>query len=87
MPYSYGVSMKHKDGWKLVYSGDTMPSQRLVSGGTSLPYLFSYKKEVFTLLKQSQKSKSILQSKSVNSRDTLPCQQLIDGGMSLFIHL
>lgn len=33
VPYSYGVSMKHKDGWKLVYSGDTMPSQRLVSGG------------------------------------------------------
>ena len=33
VPNSYGVSITHKSGWKLVYSGDTTPCQRLVEAG------------------------------------------------------
>ncbi|KAG0283284.1 hypothetical protein BGZ96_012348 [Linnemannia gamsii] len=32
-PWAYGISMTHKDGWKIVYSGDTRPSQNLVNAG------------------------------------------------------
>ncbi|KAK3842743.1 MAG: beta-lactamase-like protein [Linnemannia gamsii] len=32
-PWAYGISMTHKDGWKIVYSGDTRPSQNLVEAG------------------------------------------------------
>ncbi|KAG0046168.1 hypothetical protein BGZ83_008642 [Gryganskiella cystojenkinii] len=32
-PWAYGISMKHKEGWKIVYSGDTRPCQNLVSAG------------------------------------------------------
>ncbi|XP_060580686.1 zinc phosphodiesterase ELAC protein 2-like [Ruditapes philippinarum] len=31
--HSFGISIKHIDGWKLVYSGDCMPSQELISYG------------------------------------------------------
>ncbi|ORX60584.1 hypothetical protein DM01DRAFT_1380882 [Hesseltinella vesiculosa] len=31
--WAYGLSMEHKDGWKLVYSGDTRPCQRLIDAG------------------------------------------------------
>ncbi|KAF9585055.1 Zinc phosphodiesterase ELAC protein 2 [Lunasporangiospora selenospora] len=31
--HAYGISMTHKDGWKIVYSGDTRPSQNLVNAG------------------------------------------------------
>ncbi|XP_041363952.1 zinc phosphodiesterase ELAC protein 2-like [Gigantopelta aegis] len=30
---AFGVSIIHKDGWKLVYSGDTMPCDKLVRAG------------------------------------------------------
>lgn len=32
-PNSFGVAWTHKDGWKLVYSGDTMPCKGLVDIG------------------------------------------------------
>ncbi|KAF9184264.1 hypothetical protein BGZ51_003462 [Haplosporangium sp. Z 767] len=32
-PWSYGISMTHKDGWKIVYSGDTRPCENLVKAG------------------------------------------------------
>ena len=32
-PNAFGVSMTHTDGFKLVFSGDTMPCQRLVTAG------------------------------------------------------
>ncbi|XP_046563093.1 zinc phosphodiesterase ELAC protein 2-like [Haliotis rubra] len=32
-PNAFGVSLVHKDGWKIVYSGDTMPCGRLVTAG------------------------------------------------------
>ncbi|KAF9107465.1 hypothetical protein BGX27_008728 [Mortierella sp. AM989] len=32
-PWSYGISMTHKDGWKIVYSGDTRPCENLVEAG------------------------------------------------------
>ncbi|KAF9101300.1 hypothetical protein BGX29_005816 [Mortierella sp. GBA35] len=32
-PWAYGISMTHKDGWKIVYSGDTRPCQNLVDAG------------------------------------------------------
>ncbi|CAD5113231.1 DgyrCDS2410 [Dimorphilus gyrociliatus] len=31
--YPHGLVIKHIDGWKLVYSGDTMPCDRLVDAG------------------------------------------------------
>jgi len=30
---SYGIVMVHEDGWKLTYSGDSMPCQGLVNHG------------------------------------------------------
>ncbi|XP_033106695.1 zinc phosphodiesterase ELAC protein 2-like isoform X2 [Anneissia japonica] len=30
---AYGVAITHQDGWKIVYSGDTMPCQALVEAG------------------------------------------------------
>ncbi|KAK9709421.1 hypothetical protein K7432_009066 [Basidiobolus ranarum] len=32
-PWSYGISLEHSDGWKLVYSGDTRPCDKLVQLG------------------------------------------------------
>ncbi|KAL8603885.1 hypothetical protein ACOMHN_049703 [Nucella lapillus] len=32
-PNAFGVALTHTDGWKLVFSGDTMPCQRLVTAG------------------------------------------------------
>lgn len=32
-PWSYGISMTHQSGWKIVYSGDTRPCQNLVQAG------------------------------------------------------
>ncbi|KAG0367805.1 hypothetical protein BGZ54_003219 [Gamsiella multidivaricata] len=32
-PWSYGISMTHKEGWKVVYSGDTRPCENLVQAG------------------------------------------------------
>lgn len=34
-PNAFGLSMVHKDGWKLVFSGDTIPCERLVNAGNS----------------------------------------------------
>lgn len=31
--WAYGLSMVHESGWKLVYSGDTRPCNRLVARG------------------------------------------------------
>lgn len=30
---AYGVTLTHQDGWKVVYSGDTMPSNNLIEAG------------------------------------------------------
>ncbi|GAB4817494.1 hypothetical protein N2152v2_004540 [Parachlorella kessleri] len=30
---AYGVVMGHRDGWRVVYSGDTQPSERLIQAG------------------------------------------------------
>ncbi|KAF9999725.1 Zinc phosphodiesterase ELAC protein 2 [Entomortierella chlamydospora] len=32
-PWAYGISMTHRDGWKIVYSGDTRPCENLVEAG------------------------------------------------------
>jgi len=32
-PWAYGISMTHKEGWKVVYSGDTRPCNNLVKVG------------------------------------------------------
>jgi ribonuclease Z len=31
--WAYGVALNHSSGWKLVYSGDTRPCQKLVDIG------------------------------------------------------
>ncbi|CAO3608173.1 unnamed protein product [Cunninghamella echinulata] len=31
--WAYGLALTHKSGWKLVYSGDTRPCQRLIDAG------------------------------------------------------
>ncbi|XP_070185734.1 zinc phosphodiesterase ELAC protein 2-like [Littorina saxatilis] len=38
-PNAFGVALTHSDGWKLVFSGDTMPCQRLVVAGTDCDIL------------------------------------------------
>ncbi|KAG0290120.1 hypothetical protein BGZ98_003586, partial [Dissophora globulifera] len=37
--WAYGLSLEHKDGWKLVYSGDTRPSNNLVDAGQNATVL------------------------------------------------
>lgn len=32
-PYAFGVSFTHVNGWKITYSGDTMPCDSLVKLG------------------------------------------------------
>ncbi|KAG0198567.1 Zinc phosphodiesterase ELAC protein 2 [Mortierella sp. GBA30] len=32
-PWSYGISMTHREGWKVVYSGDTRPCENMVKAG------------------------------------------------------
>ena len=39
VPYSYGVVLEHASGWKLVYSGDTRPCQRLITAGQNATIL------------------------------------------------
>lgn len=36
---NYGVILTHVDGWKLVYSGDTMPCEKLITYGKDCDYL------------------------------------------------
>ena len=31
--WAYGLSIQHKSGWKLVYSGDTRPCEKLIESG------------------------------------------------------
>ncbi|KAF9974037.1 Zinc phosphodiesterase ELAC protein 2 [Actinomortierella ambigua] len=38
-PWSYGISMTHNDGWKIVYSGDTRPCKNLVEAGMNATVL------------------------------------------------
>ncbi|KAF9159871.1 Zinc phosphodiesterase ELAC protein 2 [Actinomortierella ambigua] len=38
-PWSYGISMTHTDGWKIVYSGDTRPCKNLVEAGMNATVL------------------------------------------------
>ena len=30
---AYGIAITHKDGWKITYSGDTVPCESLVYAG------------------------------------------------------
>lgn len=39
-PNSFGVAWTHNDGWKMVYSGDTMPCQGLVNIGKFFSYFY-----------------------------------------------
>ncbi|KAL5019028.1 hypothetical protein ScPMuIL_004750 [Solemya velum] len=39
VPNSFGIALTHNDGWKLVYSGDTRPCQRLVQAGSGCDLL------------------------------------------------
>ena len=34
-PQAYGLVLTHKEGWKIVYSGDTRPCQALIEAGKS----------------------------------------------------
>ncbi|KAI0317320.1 hypothetical protein OF83DRAFT_1083676 [Amylostereum chailletii] len=36
---AHGLIMTHRDGWRLVYSGDTMPTQKLVNAGQNATLL------------------------------------------------
>lgn len=38
-PYAFGVSFTHVNGWKVTYSGDTMPCDSLVKLGLYIIYL------------------------------------------------
>ncbi|ORZ12300.1 beta-lactamase-like protein [Absidia repens] len=37
--HAYGLSLEHKTGWKLVYSGDTRPCDRLIEAGQNATLL------------------------------------------------
>lgn len=53
-PNSFGVAWTHVDGWKLVYSGDTMPCSGLVEIGKCSLFFeyFIHSKNVSKLFKQ-----------------------------------
>lgn len=44
-PNAFGVSLVHKDGYKITYSGDTMPSENLVALG-----IFSYNTKLINII-------------------------------------
>lgn len=50
---SYGVVLCHKDGWKLVYSGDTRPSRDLVKAGRKASLLIHESTFCHNLLKKA----------------------------------
>ena len=85
MPHSYGVSITHQSGWKLCYSGDTTPCQRLVEGG-ELSILSCHGNcatqgtllHVRGLWREGSYLK--LSWKLCYSGDTTPCQRLVEGG-------
>lgn len=39
VPHSYGISIEHHSGWKLIYSGDTRPCSRLIEAGQNATIL------------------------------------------------
>lgn len=41
-PNSFGVAWTHNDGWKVVYSGDTMPCKGLVEIGELSCFILGY---------------------------------------------
>ena len=54
---SYGIVLKHRDGWKLVYSGDTRPSRDLVRAGKNATLLIHEATFTHNLLKKAIVSK------------------------------
>lgn len=65
-PNSFGVSMVHKDGWKLVFSGDTMPCERLVTSGEGCDVLVHEATHEDDLLEESKMKKHSTTSQAVD---------------------
>ncbi|KAI8060489.1 beta-lactamase-like protein [Gongronella butleri] len=75
--WAYGLSIVHKDGWKLVYSGDTRPCQRLIDAGKDATVLIheatledSMKEEAIAK-RHSTTEEAVLVGKQMNARYTL----------------
>ncbi|KAF9909274.1 Zinc phosphodiesterase ELAC protein 2 [Linnemannia zychae] len=76
-PWAYGISMTHKDGWKIVYSGDTRPCQNLVDVGKGATVLLheatfeeEMKEEAFKK-RHSTTNEAIMVGEGMEARHTL----------------
>lgn len=76
-PNSFGVAWTHNDGWKIVYSGDTMPCKGLVEIGQDCDVLIHEAtmedelEEDAKLKTHSTTSQAIQVGKDMNARQTL----------------
>ncbi|XP_045213766.2 zinc phosphodiesterase ELAC protein 2-like [Mercenaria mercenaria] len=74
---SFGISIRHRDGWKLVYSGDSMPCQELVRYGKDCDILIheatfdDYGEEDAAFKRHSTTSQAIEVGRQMNAKFTL----------------
>ncbi|KAK7466640.1 hypothetical protein BaRGS_00037248, partial [Batillaria attramentaria] len=64
-PNAFGVSMVHQDGWKLVFSGDTMPCERLVKAGKGCDVLVHEATHEDDLVEESKMKKHSTTSQAI----------------------
>ncbi|KAI1295847.1 hypothetical protein EDD11_007705 [Mortierella claussenii] len=76
-PWAYGISMTHKDGWKVVYSGDTRPCENLVNAGLGATVLLHEatfeddKAELAILKKHSTTDEAIMVGEGMEAKFTM----------------
>ncbi|KAF9921554.1 hypothetical protein FBU30_008389 [Linnemannia zychae] len=76
-PWAYGITMTHKDGWKIVYSGDTRPSQNLVEAGQGATVLLheatfeDNMRELALVKKHSTTGEAIMVGEGMGAMNTL----------------
>ncbi|KAB7506116.1 Zinc phosphodiesterase ELAC protein 2 [Armadillidium nasatum] len=74
---SFGIALTHEDGWKIVYSGDTMPSTSLVTIGRNCDLLIHEAtvedglEERAALKRHSTLSQAIKVGKDMNAKFTI----------------
>ncbi|GJJ73180.1 ribonuclease Z [Entomortierella parvispora] len=79
-PWAYGISMMHKDGWKVVYSGDTRPCNNLVEAGqgaTVLLHEATFEEEML---------EKALQKKHSTTKEAIMVGEGMDAKFTLLTH-
>jgi len=75
--HAFGIALTHRDDWKIVYSGDTMPCESLVNAGMDCDLLIheatmeDYLEEEARMKKHSTTSQAIKQGIQMKAKFTL----------------